>query len=1042
MEVTRRGFFKLTGSVLLVTTAYEFARQSPALAVASEPGWKLVDVQETPSVCCYCAGGCGNVISVRDGELINIEGNPDHPINRGGNCSKGSSQFSVRSIYDDKTGERKLNPNRLTKPMVRRPGSDSWEELSWKQAIDEIAKRVKATRDAHYETVVDGVTVNRCEAIANLGGAALDSEEGYALQKLMRGLGVTFIEHQARVCHSSTVAGLANTFGRGAMTNHFCDLKNADVVMAVGSNNAENHPVTMAWVREARAKGGKYIVVDPRFTRSAALADIYAPIRSGTDIAFFGGLINYIFENELWQNEYVSEYTTASFLVSPDYAFDEATGLFSGWDEKTRAYSVDTWGYQIESEEPWDTSATGPYAWTTKPGVPEFTPGVYKVAKKDPMMKDPNCVWQLLKKHYARYTPDMVSRVTGCPEDKLAEVWDAFASSGAPEKSGTILYAMGETQHTTGSQNIRAMGVFQTLLGNIGVAGGGINALRGEANVQGSTDVGLLTTSMPGYMATPIASKHPTLRAWLESETSANGYWSNKPKFFVSQLKEIYGDYATAENDYAYDMLPKLNAENHTHIGVFEAIDQGVVKGMMLWGQNPAVSGPNSVFLRAMMGRLDWLVAVDLWETESAGFWRAPGINPAAIQTEVFMLPAACHYEKQGSVSNSGRWIQWRWKAIDPPGDALDDLEIIHELYKSLKKLHAAEGGANPKQITKLHWPYETDGHADITKVARSMNGYTVADGKLIPNFTTLAADGSTACGVWIYSGYYANNEAPDDPTKQATGSRDKSVDPGGLGLYPMWSYSWPVNRRIVYNRASADAKGHPWNPDRSLVAWNGRTWENNDVPDFAFKMVLPDGTEEMIPPNNKAFIMTPELAARFFSPGMKDGPFPEHYEPFESPVANLMNGGQANPALTFGSAKSVKPSDPAKYPIVCTTFRLTEHWQTGAMTRNIPWLVEAMPHIFVEMSAELAEEKKIANGDWVKVFNDRGAVEMNAMVTPRFKPFRVDGKTIHQVGMPWHWGYASVATGAIANDLTPNVGDANTSIPEYKAFLVNIEKA
>ena len=826
------------------------------------------------------------------------------------------------------------------------------------------------------------------------------------------------------------------------MTNHFCDFKNADVILAIGSNNAENHPVTMAWVEEARAKGGKYIVVDPRFTRSAALADIYAPLRSGTDLAFYGGLMKYIMDNDLWQKEYVTNYTNAAFLVNPGFKFDEADGLFSGWDEATRSYGTDTWAYQVASEVPWDTSATGPFAWMTAPGVPAFTPLVNKIAKKDMTLQDPNCVWQLMQKHYARYTPELVTSVTGCPQDKLLEVYEAFAATGAPEKSGTILYAMGQTQHTNGSQNVRAMAVVQLLLGNIGVAGGGINALRGEANVQGSTDMGVLSNSLPAYMNAPTEAKHMKLRDWLQVETIAAGYWSNKPKFFISALKEIYGPYATAENDYAYDMLPKLNKINHTHIGIFESISSGIIKGMLCWGQNPAVGGPNAVFERKMLGKLDWLVAVDLWETETAGFWKAPGVDSASIQTEVYMLPAAAHFEKQGSIANSGRWIQWRYKAIQAPGEAMDDFEIMDALFRKLKAMYEADGGPNPEQLTKLYWPYETDGKPDITKVAMGINGYTVADDKLVKNFTLLKADGSTACGVWIYSGYYNNNDALADPTKQPTGSRVKE-DPGGLGLYPKWSFSWPVNRRVVYNRASADVAGKPWNADKMLVAWDGTKWEHNDVPDFGFQVVAVDGTITPTPPNATAYIMNAEGTARLFAAGMKDGPLTEHYEPFESPAKNLINGGQSTPNLTFGSAKSVKPSDPKKYPIVCTTYRMTEHWQTGGMTRNIPWLAEAMPKMFVEMSLELAKEKGIANGDQVRVFNDRGDIEMMAMVTPRFKPFTIDGKTVHQVGMPWHWGYASgYATGAIANDLTPNVGDANSSIPEYKAYLVNVEKA
>jgi len=594
------------------------------------------------------------------------------------------------------------------------------------------------------------------------------------------------------------------------------------------------------------------------------------------------------------------------------------------------------------------------------------------------------------------------------------------------------------------------MALVQMLLGNIGVAGGGINALRGEANVQGSTDMGTLANTWPSYLNTPVAGKHPDLATYLSLETPGSGFKTNVPKWVVSMLKEFYGEHATAENDYAFDLMPKLNKVNHTHIGVFESVAEGIVKGMMCWGQNPAVAGPNSKFEREMLAKLDWLLAVDLWETETAGFWKAPGVDSASIQTEVYMLPAAGHYEKQGSISNSGRWIQWRWKAIDPPGEAKDDLEIMHELYKKLKELYEAESGPNADQLLKLNWPYENaEGHADITLVARAMNGYTVADGKLVTNFTKLAADGSTACGVWIYSGYFNNNEAPDDATKQPTGSRVGGAegDPSGLGLFPKWAFSWPVNRRVVYNRASADVSGKPWNAERMLVSWDGKQWVNNDVPDFAFKVADPKDptiTLSWIPPNNTAFLMQSDGSGHFFGlNGMKDGPFPEHYEPFESPTQNAINGGQSDPVLTFGKAESVKPGDPKKYPIVCTTYRMTEHWQTGGMTRNIPWLAEAMPAMFVEISEELAKEKGIANKDWVKVYNDRGSIEMYAIVTPRFKPFEINGETVHQVGMPWHWGYGSGgATGAIANDITPNVGDANTSIPEYKAFLVNVEKA
>jgi formate dehydrogenase major subunit len=822
------------------------------------------------------------------------------------------------------------------------------------------------------------------------------------------------------------------------MTNHWIDIRNSDVIMAIGGNNAENHPISMKWVTEARKNGAKYIVVDPRFTRSAAVADLYGPIRSGSDIAFFGGLYKYIFDNKLYHEAYVKNYTTASWLVNPDYDFED--GLFSGYDEASRKYSKDTWQYQTDGETPWDTE--GAFAWVNAPGTPAFTTPVAKTPMKDMTLSDPNCVFQLMMKHYERYTPEVASAVSGMPLERMLEIWDLFASTGQPGKAGTILYAMGMTQHTYGSQNVRAMAVTQLLLGNMGMPGGGVNALRGESNVQGSTDMAMLFHIIPAYMATPNATVHENLRGYLEKETPSGGYWTNKPKFFISLLKEMYGDYATEANDYAYAMMPKLNGKNHSHIAMFEAMNEGVIKGLFLWGQNPAVGGPNCSMERKAMEQLDWMVSVDLWETETAAFWKAPTIDPATVNTEIFMLPAACHYEKQGSVANSGRWIQWRWKAVDPPGEAKDDAEICTEITLALKALYEAEGGAVPEAITKLTWDYvDENDHVDISKIARAVNGYTVADGKLLSNFTKLAADGSTACGNWIYSGYW-NNEDSMEAVDQPTGARD-DTDPtrkgleGGMGSYLGWSFAWPVNRRIIYNRASCDLDGKPWNPDKPLFEWTGTEWLSNDVPDFGNKAA--DGTETK-PPNATAFIMLPEGEARLYAQGMADGPFPEHYEPFESPTDNALSSQQNDPAVVIWESASLGTKE--NWPIVMTTYRLTEHWQTGQMTRNLPWLVEIMPKMFVELSIELADDKGIVSGDNVIIENNRGAIKAYAMVTNRFKPFQINGETVHQIGTPWHWGYTgSCSIGGIANDLTPNVGDANTMIPEYKAFLVDIRK-
>lgn len=852
------------------------------------------------------------------------------------------------------------------------------------------------------------------------------------------------------------------------MTSHWCDFQNTDVILNCGSNSVENHPVSALWLEKAHEQGAKWIVVDPRYTRTAEQADIYCPIRSGTDIAFYGGMYNYIIEHLIEPNlakyqetgnmdeynfEYLLNYTNASYLLDPEYEFDPATGLFSGWDQKTQTYSTHSWHYQTESEEEWDTTPTGNYAWVSGEGVPEFTTPTLQHPKRDMTLQDPMCVYQQFKKHYSRYDLDTVCSVCGMDKETLELVYSTYTSTAKPGRAGTVLYALGQTQHTYGAQNTRAMCVMQLLLGNIGIPGGGVNALRGEPNVQGATDMGMMVNEHPAYLKWANTTDRASLRKWLESQTYSDGYYTNKPKFIVSSLKEWFGDAATVDNDYGYDWWPKVPSKkgdvDYTHISTFELMQQGVIKGYFNWGMNPCHSAPNAGNVRRSMANLDWLVVADQVITESASFWKAPDMNAEEIDTTVYYLPCALIYEKPGIILNSGRWIQYRQQAVEPWDEAKPDYEMCDLLWNEICNLYKEEGGANPDPILNTKWDYYVDGKIDPRPVAWALNGYRVAGTEcntttdspktdLIKGYAELGADGSTACAMWIYSGMWNNNDAPLDAAEQPLCRRGTN-DASGIGLNSNWAFSWPSNRRILYNRNSCDMQGKPWNPEKKLMEWTGEKWELVDQADFvAAKNGVP------VPPNNKTFFMLWEQNARLESYGMVDGPLPEHYEPFESPTdSNPFNGAFQNPCAFGVNYESTKQGTVADYPVIATTYSVTEHWQTGGQTRLCPALVESMPSQFVEMSEEFAEEKGIKNGDEVRVFNNRGSVVVPAVVTKRFRPMTINGELKHQVGLTHHFGWADLfGTGDVVNDLTPNVGDPNSFTPEYKAFLVNIERA
>lgn len=801
------------------------------------------------------------------------------------------------------------------------------------------------------------------------------------------------------------------------MTNHWIDIKNADVVLIIGSNAAEHHPVSFKWIMRAKDNGAALIHVDPKFSRTSARCDYHVPLRSGTDIAFLGGMVNYILESNSYFHDYVVNYTNASFIVGKGYDFKD--GLFSGYDAKARKYDQSKWGFE-----------KGP------DGAP----------LRDATLKHERCVFNLMKKHYSRYTLKNVSDITGVSEENLLKVYKQFCATGKPDKAGTILYALGWTQHTVGVQNIRCSTLVQLLLGNIGVAGGGINALRGEPNVQGSTDHALLYHVLPGYIGLPLAPWQ-TLAQFNKVNTpvtkipnSAN-WWGNRPKYFASLLKGWYGEEAKPENDFCYGLLPKGEpGADYSYMYVMDKMYQGKIKGGFVFGVNPMNSFPNTNKMRKALDNLDWMVCAELHNSETTDNWHRPGVDPKKMKTEVFLLPSAHRVEKAGTISNSGRWLLWFDKAVEPAGEARNFADMFVPLINKLRELYKAEGGKLPEALLKMNWPEKYDPE----EWTRRINGFFWADtkignrlykkGDLVPAFGNLQADGSTSSLNWLYTGSYTEDE----------GNKSKRRDPtqtpmqAAIGLYPNWSWCWPVNRRILYNRASVDLNGKPYNPKKAVIEWDGKKWVG-DVPDGPW---APQADTK----NGKlAYIMTTDGYAQLYGPGRLDGPFPEHYEPAETPVAQHPFSKQlSSPVYKFHTSdmdKLAKAADP-KYPIVLTTYSMTEHWCGGGETRNVPNLLEAEPQLYVEMSPELAKEKGIANGDGVIVESARGRVEAIAMVTVRIRPFKVMGKIVHLIGMPFAYGWTTPKCGDSTNRLTIVACDPNTTIPEAKACCVNIRKA
>jgi formate dehydrogenase major subunit len=831
------------------------------------------------------------------------------------------------------------------------------------------------------------------------------------------------------------------------MTNGWVDIKNTDMMLIMGGNPAENHPCGFKWAIEAkRTRSAKLISVDPRFTRTSSVADLFCQIRAGSDIAFLGGVINYAIENNRIAKEYLIHFTNAAFVVEGDFKLPADTdGVFSGFDAGTQSYNRASWNY------------AGGKPGATPPALPPLPGNV----DYDLTLQNPNCVFQLLKKHYSRYTPEMVERITGIPKEqflKAAELYTSIRKDGDMKKVGTVIYAVGWTQHSFGTQIIRTAAMLQLLLGNVGRAGGGVNALRGHSNIQGATDMAGLYDSLPGYLKVPTPADG-SFDAWMKRTTPTASkpapweswnYYSNTPKFAVSFMKTMYGDAATKQNQWAFDYLPKVDRD-YSWVHLWDNMYNGLIKGMFAFGMNGVAIGPDSNKNIDALKKAEWLVVGEIYPDETSEFWRSPRViqqgDMKQIQTTVYRLPCAGFAEKDGSFANSARWLLWKNAAVPTPGDCRLDQAIVAQIFLRVRELYKKEGGKFPDPVLKLTWGYTDPMSPSLAEVLKEINGKALADledpatkiqiktGQQLPGFSWLKDDGTTACGNWIYSGAFT--EAGNQ-----TARRDPS-DPSNMGVHPGWGWSWPANRRVLYNRASCDVDGKPWDPSRRQIWWNEtlQKWVGNDVPDFKVDSKPKD---HMGP-----FIMNAEGVGRIFGPlaAFADGPFPEYYEPFESPIQNPLHPAQThNPVVTGFKTPDDKYGTVKDFPVVCTTFRLTEHYHYW--TKNNPMNVQLVPEPFIEIGAEMANDMGIRGGERVKVSSARGEYVAKAMVTKRIKPMMIDGKKTYQIGIPFHWGYRGIAEDEgktermVVNALTPTVIDPNAHTPEFKGFLVKVEKA
>ncbi|MGI8557728.1 MAG: formate dehydrogenase [Solirubrobacteraceae bacterium] len=1029
---------QLTGADTLGRGAAARSRASQELRARTSQADRVVG-----SVCPYCAVGCAQKVYVQDGRVTQIEGDSDSPVSRGRLCPKGSATLQLT------TGDAR------EKQVLYRPAhATDWRPLELETAMEMVAERVIATRRESFTWEERGKRVRRTLGIASLGGATLDNEENYLIKKLLTALGVVQVENQARVCHSSTVPALGTSFGRGGATTVPGDLQHADLIVIQGSNMAEAHPVAFQWLMEAKARGAKVVHVDPRFSRTSALADLFVPIRAGTDIAFLGGIINHVLSEQRYFRDYVVAYTNAATILREEFEdTEDLDGVFSGLDREGRRYDPTSWQYEgseagaAAGERQTGSDQAGGSESRGAGGAPADAR-----ARRDETLQDPRCVFQVLRRHYERYTPQMVEELCGVPQEAFLELCELFCENSGRERTSAFVYAVGWTQHSVGVQYIRAACILQLLLGNIGRPGGGIMAMRGHASIQGSSDIPTLFNLLPGYIPMPHADEHETLEEFIAADEAKNGYWANMRSYTVSLLKAWWADAAREENDYCFDFLPRLTGSHSTYETVMEQIE-GRCKGYFLMGENPTVGSANTKLQRMGMAELEWLVVRDFSLIESATWWKdGPEIESGEMRTEdigteVFFFPAAAHTEKSGSFTNTQRMLQWHAEAVEPEGDARSDLWFMFHLGRLIREKLAGSTEEIDRPVLELTWDYPTQGPLEepsADAVLREINGFD-ADGEPLSSYEQLKGDGSTSCGCWIYCGVYAggvNQAARRKPKEQQS------------WLGGDWGWAWPANRRVLYNRASADPAGEPWSPNKALVWWDSGAgeWTGHDVPDF--QIDKPPNYEP--PPGARGpdalsgaepFVMQTDGRGWLYAPaGLTDGPLPTHYEPQESPFRNPLYAQQRNPVrqLISHSQNRYHPAadEPGSevFPFVVTSYRLTEHFTAGGMSRWSPYLSELQPEFFCEVSPELAAERGLEHAGWATIVTARNAIEARVMVTERMRPLRVQGRVVHQIGMPFHWGPNGLSTGDAFNELTSVAMDPNSHIQEVKALTADIQ--